>query len=64
MFVIKECRLNPPRKLIEMLKAVEPATVGHFKHYGFIDPSNRQVPEKISIIVIFFLLSYFNRSKA
>ncbi|MFX0195008.1 MAG: RraA family protein [Candidatus Hodarchaeota archaeon] len=50
MFVIKERGPNPPCELIEMLKAVEPATVGHFKHYGFIDPSIRPVLNDVKVV--------------
>lgn len=50
MFVIKERGPNPPRELIEMLKTVEPATMGHFKHYGFIDPSIRPVLNDVKMV--------------
>ena len=39
MFIINVRAPELSRDLLEMLKDVEPATVGHFKHYGFIDPS-------------------------
>ncbi|MFQ5818964.1 MAG: RraA family protein [Candidatus Heimdallarchaeota archaeon] len=50
MFVIKERGPKSPRKLIKMLKEVEPATVGHFKHCGFIDPSIRPVLNDVKVV--------------
>ena len=39
MFVIKESPAKPDQELIALLKDVEPATVGHFRHHGFVDPT-------------------------
>jgi len=43
MYIINERGPETSTELIEMLKAVEPATVGHFRHHGFMDPSIRPV---------------------
>ncbi|MCP4625608.1 MAG: RraA family protein [bacterium] len=50
MFVIRESPERPDPKLLEMLKKVEPATVGHFRHYGFIDPTIRPVLKNTKIV--------------
>jgi len=50
MFVIKDRPENPDPKLIKLLKDVEPATIGHFRHYGFIDPAIRPVLKDTKIV--------------
>jgi 4-hydroxy-4-methyl-2-oxoglutarate aldolase len=50
MFVIKESPERPDPKLLEILIDVEPATVGHFRHYGFIDPLIRPVLKDTKIV--------------
>lgn len=50
MFVINERGPEPDNDLMEMLKAVEPATVGHFKHHGFMSPSIRPVVRGTKIV--------------
>lgn len=50
MFIIKERARKPDKELIELLKNVEPATVGHFRHYGFMNPSIRPVIAKSHIV--------------
>ena len=50
MFVIKESPERPDQKLLERLKDVEPATVGHFRHYGFIDPLIRPVLKDTKVV--------------
>lgn len=41
MFVINDHPERPDDDVLDMLKGVEIATVGHFKHDGFMDPSIR-----------------------
>jgi regulator of RNase E activity RraA len=50
MFVIEESPDRPDPKLIKMLRDVEPATVGHFRHYGFIDPLIRPVLKNTKVV--------------
>jgi 4-hydroxy-4-methyl-2-oxoglutarate aldolase len=50
MFIINERAPEPSRDLLEMLKYVEPATVGHFKHCGFIDPSIRPLVKNSKVV--------------
>ncbi|MFH1931079.1 MAG: RraA family protein [Pseudomonadota bacterium] len=50
MFVINERGPEPDDELIEMLKSVEPATVGHFKHDGFMNPSLRPVVRSAKLV--------------
>ena len=50
MFVINESPERPDPKLLERLKDVEPATVGHFRHYGFIDPLIRPVLKNTKVV--------------
>ena len=39
MFIIQDSPAKPDQEIIALLKDVEPATVGHFRHHGFIDPA-------------------------
>ena len=50
MFVINESPAKPDPELIALLKDVEPATVGHFRHHGFIDPAIRPVIKAAKIV--------------
>jgi len=50
MFIINERAPSPERELIDLLKRVEPATVGHVRHYGFMDPSIRPVIKKPHVV--------------
>lgn len=50
MFVIKESPEKPDPQLIALLKDVEPATVGHFRHHGFMDPEIRPVVKTAKIV--------------
>jgi regulator of RNase E activity RraA len=50
MFVIKDRPKNPDPELIKLLKDVEPATVGHFRHYGFVDPNIRPVLKDTKVV--------------
>ncbi|MEE4264330.1 MAG: RraA family protein [Desulfobacteraceae bacterium] len=50
MFVIKDRPKSPDPELIKLLKDVEPATVGHFRHYGFIDPDIRPVLKDTKVV--------------
>ena len=50
MFIIKERSKDPDPGLIKLLKDVEPATIGHFRHCGFIDPAIRPVLKDTKIV--------------
>jgi len=50
MFIINVRAPELSRDLLEMLKDVEPATVGHYKHYGFIDPSIRPLVKGSKVV--------------
>jgi len=50
MFVIKDRGPEPDNDLIKMLKSVEPATVGHFKHDGFMNPSIRPLVRGVKVV--------------
>jgi 4-hydroxy-4-methyl-2-oxoglutarate aldolase len=50
MFIIKDRAPKPDDGIIDLLKRVEPATVGHFRHYGFMDPAIRPVIKKAHIV--------------
>ena len=42
MFVINDGRSNRSR-LVALLRQAEPATIGHFRHVGFMDPAVRSL---------------------
>ena len=50
MFVLREHAQKPDGELIEKLMKVEPATVGHFRHYGFMHRSIRPVIEGSKVV--------------
>jgi len=50
MFIIKDSPAKPDQELIALLKDVEPATVGHFRHHGFIDPAICPVIKKAKVV--------------
>lgn len=50
MFIIKDRAPEPRRDLIEMLSKVEPATVGHFKHDGFMNPAIRPIVPGLKLV--------------
>ena len=50
MFIIKERSKGPDPGLIKLLKDVEPATIGHFRHCGFIDPAIGPVLKDTKIV--------------
>ena len=50
MFIIKERSKDPDPGLIKLLKDVEPATVGHFRHHGFIDPAIRPILKDVKVV--------------
>jgi len=43
MFTLNDMPTQLPGEKIEKLKRVETATVGHFRHWGFLDPALRAV---------------------
>ncbi len=50
MFIIKNRAPKPDKELVELLKGVEPATVGHLRHHGFMDPAIRPVLKKPHVV--------------
>ena len=50
MFIINDRLDDTDHDLIELLKKVEPATIGHFKHSGFIDPAIRPLFKGCKIV--------------
>ena len=41
MFVLNDLPPQMPRELLELLAKAEPATIGHFLDFGFLDPELR-----------------------
>ena len=50
MFIINDRAPEPNQDLLTMLKGVEPATVGHFRHYDFIDPAIRPLIKRAKVV--------------
>ncbi len=50
MFIIKDRAPQPDPSLIELLRDVETATVGHFYHHGFMDQTIRPVFNNSQIV--------------
>jgi 4-hydroxy-4-methyl-2-oxoglutarate aldolase len=50
MFIINDRAPKPDKELVELLKSVEPATVGHFRHHGFMDPAIRPVVKRPHVV--------------
>jgi regulator of RNase E activity RraA len=50
MLIIKDRVPSPDSELIEQLKKVEPATVGHFQHHGFMDPAIRPALKGMHVV--------------
>ena len=47
MFVLNELPPQVPRELTDLLVKAEPATIGHFLDFGFVDPEIRALlPDK------------------
>ena len=50
MFIINDSAPAPEPELLEMLKKVETATVGHFKHFGFMHPGIRPLASGPTVV--------------
>lgn len=50
MFIINDRVSSPDSELIELLKKVEPATVGHFRHHGFMAPAIRPLLKGLKVV--------------
>lgn len=50
MFIVNDMPPAVDGSLLALLEGVEPATVGHFRHSGFLDPELRAVIEDCGIV--------------
>ena len=50
MYIVNDMPPQIDRALIEKLSRVEPATIGHFRHHGFMDPDLRPVIADAGIV--------------
>ena len=50
MFIINDRGPVPDSDLLEMLKKVETATVGHFRHFGFMHPGLRPLAKRPHVV--------------